>query len=48
MAVNSKVALFTILSAVRWIGFWYREDRPIAPEALSSDIVTILMRGLQR
>ena len=46
-ALDPKVALFTILSAVRWIGFWYREDRHVAPNMLEKQIEMILMNGLK-
>ncbi|MBL7816600.1 MAG: TetR family transcriptional regulator [Saprospiraceae bacterium] len=46
--VNASVALFTILSAVRWVELWYKSDRQIAPQVLEDDIVSLLLNGLQK
>lgn len=45
--MNVSVALFTILSAVRWVELWYKSDRGISPEILEENIVNMLMNGLQ-
>lgn len=46
--VNVSVALFTILSSVRWVELWYRTDRDISPKVLEDNIVHLLMNGLQK
>lgn len=46
--VNVSVALFTILSAVRWVELWYKNDRDISPEILEENIISLLMNGLQK
>ncbi|GGE99196.1 TetR/AcrR family transcriptional regulator [Hymenobacter cavernae] len=46
--VNVSVALFTILSAVRWVELWYRPGRGVSPEELEENIMTILLNGLAR
>ncbi|SDL09936.1 DNA-binding transcriptional regulator, AcrR family [Catalinimonas alkaloidigena] len=46
--LHVSVALFTLLSAVRWVELWYRPERDISPEALEDDIVTLLMKGLEK
>jgi len=46
--VNVSVALFTILSAVRWVELWYRPGRDVTPEELEENIMTILLNGLAR
>jgi AcrR family transcriptional regulator len=46
--MNVSVALFTILSAVRWVELWYKSDRGISPEILEENIVNMLMNGLQK
>ena len=46
--VNTSVALFTILSAVRWVELWYRPGRGISAEELEENIMTILLNGLAK
>ena len=46
--VNVSVALFTILSAVRWIELWYRPGRELSAEELEANIITVLLHGLER
>jgi len=46
--VNVSVALFTILSAVRWVELWFRPDRGISPQELEDNIMTILLNGLSK
>ncbi len=45
--LNEAVLRYTILSAVRWIGFWYRPDRNISPQDLEDDMVNFLLNGLK-
>jgi AcrR family transcriptional regulator len=44
--VNVSVALFTILSSLRWIELWYKPGRSVSKEALEQDIIAILMHGI--
>ena len=46
--INLSVALFTILSAVRWVELWYKNDREISPKILEENIISLLMNGLQK
>lgn len=46
--VNVSVALFTILSAVRWVELWYRPGRELSAEELEENIVTMLLTGLAK
>ncbi|NML65257.1 TetR/AcrR family transcriptional regulator [Hymenobacter sp. RP-2-7] len=46
--VNVSVALFTMLSAVRWVELWYRPGRGISAEELESNIITVLLGGLEQ
>lgn len=46
--VNVSVALFTILSAVRWVELWYRPGRELSAEELENNIVTMLLSGLKK
>ena len=45
--VNVTVALFTVLSAVRWVELWYRPGRGLTAAELEADIVTVLLQGLE-
>ena len=46
--VNVSVALFTILSAVRWVELWYRPGRELSAEDLEANIITMLLTGLEK
>ena len=46
--VNVSVALFTVLSAVRWVELWYRPGRGLSAEELESNIITVLLGGLKQ
>ncbi|SNS01596.1 MULTISPECIES: TetR/AcrR family transcriptional regulator [Hymenobacter] len=46
--VNVSVALFTILSAVRWVELWYRPGRELSAEELEDNIITMLLTGLEK
>lgn len=46
--VNVSVALFTILSAVRWVELWYRPGRELSAEELEANIITMLLTGLEK
>ncbi|GAB3835346.1 TetR/AcrR family transcriptional regulator [Hymenobacter jeollabukensis] len=47
-ALHPSVALFTILSAVRWVELWYRPGRELSAEELENDIVAMLLSGLAK
>ena len=47
-AVDSHTALFTLLTSVRWIHYWYKPERDITVEQLEADILQLLMGGLER
>jgi AcrR family transcriptional regulator len=46
--VNVSVALFTLLSAVRWVELWYRPSRSLSAAALEADLLTLLLDGLKK
>ena len=46
--VNASVALFTVLSAVRWVELWYRPGRGLTAQELENDIITVLLGGLEQ
>jgi AcrR family transcriptional regulator len=47
-AVNVSVALFTLLSAVRWVELWYRPGRNLSAAELEVDLITMLLDGLKK
>ncbi|RZK30101.1 MAG: TetR/AcrR family transcriptional regulator [Hymenobacter sp.] len=46
--VNVSVALFTLLSAVRWVELWYRPGRSLSAAELEADLLTMLLDGLKK
>ena len=46
--VNVSVALFTLLSAVRWVELWYRPGRSLSAAELEADLITMLLDGLKK
>lgn len=46
--VNASVALFTVLSAVRWVELWYRPGRGLSAQELENNIITVLLGGLEQ
>jgi TetR/AcrR family transcriptional regulator, cholesterol catabolism regulator len=44
--IDPNIALFTLLSAVRWLEIWYKPERKISSKNLQNDVVTILLGGL--
>jgi AcrR family transcriptional regulator len=45
--VNVSVALFTLLSALRWVELWYKPGKNVSKEVLAKDISAILMNGIK-
>ncbi len=45
--LDPQVAMFTILSALRWIPFWYRPERDLSVEDLKNSIKTLIINGLK-
>jgi len=46
--MSATVAMYTILSSVRWIHGWYRPDRKIELEQVKKDTADLLLGGLLR
>lgn len=46
-AVHPTIALFTLLSAIRWVEVWYKEDRDISIAELETEIIHLLLNGLK-
>lgn len=45
--VNVSIALFTILSSLRWVELWYKPTRGVSKNDLAKDISAILMNGIK-
>lgn len=45
--INVSIALFTILSSLRWVELWYKPSRGVTKEDLAKDISAILMNGVK-
>ncbi|MGC4057795.1 MAG: TetR/AcrR family transcriptional regulator [Chitinophagaceae bacterium] len=45
--VNISVALFTLLSSLRWVELWYKPGRGVSKDSLAKDISAILMNGIK-
>ncbi|MCH2023861.1 MAG: TetR/AcrR family transcriptional regulator [Saprospiraceae bacterium] len=44
--IDPDIALYTILTSVRWIHYWYKPNRKVGPEKLKSQIATLLLNGI--
>lgn len=44
--INSKVVLYSILSSVKWIHYWYRPGRGLEPEEIKENIAILLIDGI--
>ncbi len=47
-AVNPQVALFTILSSLRWVEYWWKPQRGISAKELENNIITLLLKGIEK
>lgn len=45
-ATDARVALYTLLTAVRWLHYWYKPSRKVSPRALKEQLATLLLHGL--
>jgi AcrR family transcriptional regulator len=48
VSLNPTIALFTILTSIRWLHRWYPEKKGISLKALEQDILKILFFGLYK
>lgn len=46
--VHVPVAVYTLLSALRWIESWYKPERNITPEQLEKEVTALLVGGFLR
>ncbi|UXX78854.1 TetR/AcrR family transcriptional regulator [Reichenbachiella carrageenanivorans] len=47
-ATDAKIALYTMLSSIRWLQHWYHANRDMDVEAVKSTIIGLLMNGIQK
>ena len=47
-AVNPQIALFTILSSLRWVEYWWKPQRGISAKELENNIITLLLKGIEK
>ncbi len=45
---HSIVALYTILTSVRWLHYWYNQERELSREDLEKAITSLLLTGLEK
>ncbi len=45
-AENATTALYTILSSVRWLQYWYKPERGLTIDEIKAQITNLLMKGL--
>ncbi|MCB0521658.1 MAG: TetR/AcrR family transcriptional regulator [Saprospiraceae bacterium] len=46
ISINVTIALFTILTSLRWLHRWYPEKRGISVKSLETEILNLLLHGL--
>ncbi len=44
--VNPAIALFTILTSLKWIHYWHKPKRKISVKDLEKDIINLLVNGV--
>ncbi len=46
--IDPTIVMFTVLSALRWIPFWYNDKRGVTIEDLKTNIKTLILKGLEK
>ncbi len=46
--LNPSIALFTILTSLRWIHYWYKPKRKIDVKTLENDVINLLVHGISK
>lgn len=46
--IDSTTALYTILSSVRWLQYWFKTDRKVSAQQIKKDITDFLLKGLKK
>lgn len=47
-SINPTLALYTILSSIKWVHYWYRPDRSISVQQLTDNIIALLLTGIEK
>ncbi|WP_420580630.1 TetR/AcrR family transcriptional regulator [Reichenbachiella sp.] len=45
---DSKIALYTMLSSIRWLQHWYHANRDMDVEGIKATIIGLLMNGIEK
>jgi len=45
--IDSKIALYTLLSSVRWLQHWYHKNRHLDMDELENTIISMILNGLE-
>ena len=48
LPVQPQVAVLTILSALRGIEFWHRNNKNISPQLLENEMLSLLLQGIKK
>ena len=48
VVADAKVALYTMLSSIRWLQHWYHANRDMDVEAIKKTIIGLLMNGIEK
>lgn len=46
--VNTRIALYTLLSSLQWLYHWFRQDRPIDSSEIEEEMVDLILNGLKK
>ncbi|MEO9964399.1 MAG: TetR/AcrR family transcriptional regulator [Reichenbachiella sp.] len=45
--MDPKIALYTMLSSIRWLQHWYHANREMEVDSLKNTIISLLLKGIQ-
>lgn len=48
VVADAKIALYTMLSSIRWLQHWYHANRDMDVEGIKNTIIGLLMNGIQK
>lgn len=48
MVADAKVALYTMLSSIRWLQHWYHANRDMDVESVKDTIIGLIMNGIKK
>lgn len=44
--VDTRLALYTMLSALQWLHHWYRRERPLSADKIEEELMEMIFSGL--